>query len=200
MRICTWRNTSRLTCSRDLIHEIDDTFPQSSLHLLAESFILPLGCDASPSLSEPPNIRDEIMFFFAEMSLRAVMARILATPYWKTGGQESPESRLPEISPLIQELRSQLGEWLLRLPAHLEWSAEPVKGSTSPVVARLKMLYWFARFSLARPLIVEALRDPGCPLCLQSWVQFQDGILAALKLLKVFLWEESELDFLKGNR
>ncbi|EFX02230.1 c6 zinc finger domain containing protein [Grosmannia clavigera kw1407] len=185
---------------RDLVREIDDTFPQSSLHLLAEGFILPLGCDDSPSPSAPPIIRDEIMFFFAEMALRAVTARILTTPYWKIGGADRPEAGPPEISPLLPELRGQLDEWLLRMPASLDWSTEPVRGSNSPVVARLKILYWFARFSLARPLIVEALRNPAFSLPLQGWVLFQDGIMSAMKVLKVLLWEETELDFLMGNR
>lgn len=192
------------------MYEIDETLPQSPLYQLKESFALPLGCDLPPGIQMPPSIRDGVMLFLAGMSLKAVLTRILTTVDWaaadhrRDGPEHQRHEAAADVSPLTLELRNQLDEWLLHLPRCLDWSPEPARGSPAPpasqLATRLKHTYWFARFALARPMILGVLGRPARPLLLQTWALFGEGIVAAHKLVRIFVWEESETDFIMGNR
>lgn len=188
---------------RDVLSEVDNTLPQSSLYLLEESLALPLGCDASPRSSMQVQTRDAFMFFLAEMSLRTTVARIVAIPTLENNVNSpgsSSEQIATGVSPLTRELRSQLDGWATRLPDCLGWSVEPGKGVSSPLAKRLKLLYWFARFALYRPLILRTQHDPSLRLQNLEWSLLHEGLLSALTLTRVFLIEEPDIDIIEGNR
>lgn len=169
--------------------------------MLEDCFPLPLGCDLSADINLPPRIRNELAFFLAETSLRAIMMRILRTPDLENCVLHlSEHGRRPEVSPLFQELRNQFDEWTLSLPSFFDWSAEPAKGAVSPLPTRLRLIYWFARFALFRPLVLRTLHDPSHRFSLLEFTLLQDGLLAALAFIKVAAWEEPEVDFIMGNR
>lgn len=183
-----------------MLSEVDNTLPQSSLYLLEESLALPLGCDASLRPSMQVQTRNAFMFFLAEMSLRTTVARIITIPGLEDNIQGPSEYVGAEISPLTKELRSQLDGWASRLPDCLGWSVEPGKGASSPLAKRLKLLYWFARFALYRPLILHTQQNPSLRLQNIEWSLLHEGLLSALTLTKVFLTEEPDIDIIEGNR
>ncbi|EXJ91870.1 hypothetical protein A1O3_00420 [Capronia epimyces CBS 606.96] len=140
------------------------------------------------------------------MSLRMTVARIVSTP------APAPEHNLAgtsghvvvgaEVSSqtLTRELRNQLDGWVSRIPDCLDWSVEPGNGASSPPAKRLKLLYWFARFALYRPLILRVQQDPSLRLQNFEWSLLHEGLLSALTLAKVFLTEEPDVDVIEGNR
>ncbi|KIW13589.1 hypothetical protein PV08_08778 [Exophiala spinifera] len=190
----------------EVLNEVDSSLPQSSLYLLEESLALPLGCDASPRSSMQVQIRDAFMFFLAEMSLRTTLARIIALPSVESN-IDTPGASFDhnlgvaaEVSPLTRELRSQLDGWAARLPDCLGWSPEPGKGVSSPLARRLKLLYWFARFALYRPLILVAQQHPTLRLQNLEWSILHEGLLSALTLVRAFVTEDPDVDIFEGNK
>lgn len=145
------------------------------------------------------SVRTVYTFFLAEMSLKAILSRIHATPNPEYFVQNAPNGNI-EISPLIRELKNQLTTWEASLPSFLGWSPEPRRGVAFPTGMRLKLLYWFARFSLFKPLIVHFLQDPTNQLPFLGWKSFQDGLLAGLNMIRISTLEDSEVDAIMGNR
>ncbi|RDL35180.1 uncharacterized protein BP5553_07111 [Venustampulla echinocandica] len=185
---------------RDLVNEIG-SFPRSSLYQLEDRLPLPLGCDESDTASLSSSVRTvrTYTFFLAEMSLKSTLARIISI----TGGDSYLETSLNssvEISPLMQELNAQIGEWVISLPSFLDWSPEPTRGTCSPIATRLKLIYWFTRLSLSKSHILHVLHDSDHQLPFLGWKFFQDGILAGVNMIKVSVMEESEVDVIMGNR
>ncbi|KAK5046934.1 hypothetical protein LTR84_007288 [Exophiala bonariae] len=194
--------------SRDLLREIDGTLPRSNLAQFEEHFSLPLPCDEADNKERPPHVNTHFVFFLAEMSLRAILESILTTP--ELNAHSSPASiHQPyqlNISPVQQELHSQLDTWILRLPANLDWSPNPVPVPTnayserSPLTTRLKLLYWYARFALHRPLMLQTLDNGAVWSHLPIWEPFREGLLPALNLLKIFATEQPDIDVIMANR
>lgn len=166
--------------------------PRSFLYQLEDRLPLPLGCDEHATVHMKRDSRTTYTFFLAEMSLKGIIAHIL----------EIPESFQSEVdnSPLIQELKTQLDGWEASVPSFLGWSPDATKGVTSLVGVRLKLLYWYARFSISRSLINHALHDLEHRLSFIGWMVFQDGLLAGLNMIKVSILEEADIDIIMGNR
>ncbi|TVY93392.1 hypothetical protein LAWI1_G001127 [Lachnellula willkommii] len=183
---------------RDLNSEID-SFPKSLLYLLEHRLQLPLGCDEPNTTHLMAPVRNTYTFFLAEMSLKAIIARILTTPNLEHSIQKTFHGTV-EMSPLIQEFQTQLEKWEISVPAFLGWFPEPNRGMISPVGARLKLLYWFARFSLFKPLVARVLGESSCTLPLLGWTAFREGLLGGLNMVKGAVEEESDIDVIMGNR
>lgn len=201
------------TCllSRDLVLEIDETLPRSNLSQLEDLFCLPLPCDEADNKERPPHVNAHFVFFLAEMSLRAILERILSSPNLNScivrGNTASIQEPLQlTISPVQQELRSQLDTWTLRLPASLGWSFDPVPvptktyGERAALMTRLKLLYWYARFALHRPIMLQAWKDEATWSRLLTWEHFREGLLQALILLKIYAIEQPDIDVIMANR
>ena len=205
------------------MHEIDDNLRRSRLSRFEELFPLPLPCGETETDTAPPHIRARFTFFLAEMSLRAILESILTTPelgVYVCSMRESPASSSNStrsacnsigtdmgivighirLSPLIHELRSQIDTWILRLPTDLAWSFEPVCGVPSAQGTRLKLLYWYARFALHRPIMQCALRDTSLQSHLMLWEPFREALLPALNLIKVFVVERPDVDVFMADR
>jgi len=133
------------------------------------------------------------------MSLRVILARLHSNSDLECRVQKTSDYGV-EVSPLIQELRNQLGLWKQSLPSFLGWSTQPTGGETSLPAMRLKYLYWFARFLLFKPLVLYVLCHAGYSFPLSSWTFFQEGVQAGLTLVKVSLLEKIEWDIIIGNR
>jgi hypothetical protein len=175
------------------------SFPRSLLFQLEDTLPLPLGCDESGTANMKISVRTTYTFFLAEMSLKAIVARIYEIPDLES----SPPCAFPvnlDKSPLIQELKTQIDGWEASLPTFLGWSPEATKGVSTSVGVRLKLLYWFARFWLHRPLIIHVLHDLSHELPFIGWTFFQSGLHAGLQMLKVSISEESDIDVIMGNR
>lgn len=183
----------------DVKNEIDDTLPRSPLHELGDSLPLPLGCDELDLSHLLVRARTTLTSFLAEMSLKSIAERIHTTPGLGFCIQET-EKRGAEVSPLLQELRRQLDEWVESVPSFLGWSAKPKQGVSSPLGIRVNLLYWFVRFSLFRPFILRVLHDPSNLFPMLGWSLFHEGLLVALTLIKVSILEISDIDALIGNR
>lgn len=191
---------------RDVNHEIDITLPHSTLSELEELFPLPLPCEQPENKNLPLHMQIQFTFFLAEMSLRAILESILTarelgahTPNRPDLDQCISPSRITS-SPLVQELRNQLDTWILRLPADLNWSVEPACGVVSAQSTRLKLLYWYARFALHRPLMLRILDDETLQSHLLLWEPFREGLLPALSFIKVFIFERPDIDVIMANR
>lgn len=188
------------------MYEIDNTLPRSTLALFEEFFPLPLPCDEANNKDRPPHINTQFVFFLAEMSLRAILESILTTDKLEGFMRHSADpaqkacSMTFSVSPITQELRSQLDAWILRLPASLSWSVEPGGGVLSAQSTRLKLLYWYARFSLHRPMMQHTLDDELLQLPLLLWEPFREGVLPALNLIKVFIAEKPHIDIFMAAR
>lgn len=184
-----------------MTYEIDNTFPRSNLSRYEELFPLPLACDEADSKDRPAHINTHFVFFLAEMSLRAILENILITPelenYSPLPGQFTSRSR---FSPVTQELQSQLDTWILRLPANLDWSVEPTCGVQSGQGTRVKLLYWYARFAIHRPMMRRTLQDETLQSHFLLWEPFREGLLPALNLVKVFVTEQPDIDVIMANR
>jgi hypothetical protein len=180
-------------------NEIDETLPRSSLHELEDTLPLPLGCDELDLSHLPIRLRTMLTYFLAEMSLKAIAERI-----FKTSDQEfyvqDPRTGSVDVSPLFQELRRQLDEWVSSLPSFLGWSPEAMKGLSSPLGIRVKLMYWFVRFSIFRPLIQRILHDPNSLFPIHGWTLFREGLHAGLNLINVSILEQSDIDVFMGNR
>ncbi|KUJ13613.1 uncharacterized protein LY89DRAFT_785261 [Mollisia scopiformis] len=183
---------------RDVRNEIDDTLSCSPLPELQDSFPLPLGCDELDLSHLPPRLRTTLTFFLAEMSLKAITERILTTVNLEFYVQDV-QTRRVELSPLFQELRRQLDEWIESVPS-LNWSSEPTKGLASPLATRVKLMYWFTRFSLFRPLIKRVLGDSGSMFPMLGWKLLREGLQAGHSLIKVTILEQSDIDVIIANR
>jgi len=191
------------------MYEIDSTLPRSTLAELEEFFPLPLPCDEANNTTRPPHIITHFVFFLAEMSLRAILERILTNDKLEAafvGFSPAPTQKAAacnmafSVSPVTQELRSQLDTWILRLPASLSWSVEPGSGALSAQSTRLKLLYWYARFSLHCPMMQRTLDDELLPLPFLLWEPFREGLLPALNLIKVFVAEKPNIDVFMATR
>lgn len=99
-------------------NEVDNNLPRSSLHKLADSFPLPVGCDELDLSHLLLRLRTMLTLFLAEMSLRAIANGILTTPDLEFCIQD-PKTGSVELSPLFQELRRQLDEWIRSVPPFL---------------------------------------------------------------------------------
>ena len=160
-----------LSIYSDVENEIDETLPQSPLHQLENCLPLPPSCNETDLLQLPSRIRTTHAFYLAEMSLKAVAERIFTTASLGLCIRETDNHAI-EVTPLFQELSRQLDEWIESLPTFLGWSPEPAKGLSSPVGIRVKLMYWFVRFSLFRPLILRALHDPSSSFPILGWTLF----------------------------
>lgn len=187
---------------RDIEYEIDSTLPRSNLSRFEELFPLPLPCDEADNKDLPPRIKTHFVFFLAEMSLRGILENILIAPELDNCMRDSPHSNqfTCRPSPLIQELRSQLDTWILRLPANLDWSVEPACGIQTGQGTRVKLLYWYARFALHRPMMLHILDDNSLQSHFLLWEPFREGLLPALNLIKVFVAERPDIDVIMANR
>jgi hypothetical protein len=183
---------------RDLNNEFE-IMPSSSLFQLEDTLRLPSGCNEVGTAHLPEPFRTIQTFFLAEMGLKSILARIIATPD-SDFFLEGPADGTIERSPLFHEHRTQLDRWVSSLPTFVDWTIEPRKGELSPVATRLKLFYWFALISLFRPLIRYVLRDPGQKLPFAVWKLFQDGLLAGLNMVKISVVEETDIDVIVGNR
>jgi hypothetical protein len=142
------------------------------------------------------------------MSLRAILELILTSP--ELNAPSIPASTHQpyqlNVSPVQQELHSQLDTWILRLPANLDWSVDPVPVPTnayaerSPLTSRLKLLYWYARFSLHRPFMLQILENGAIWSHLPIWEPFREGLLPALNLLKIYAIEQPDIEVIMANR
>ncbi len=180
-------------------NEIDETLPRSSLHELEDTLPLPLGCDELDLSHLPIRLRTMLTYFLAEMSLKAISERIFTTPDLEFYVQD-PRTGSVDVSPLFQELRRQLDEWIASVPSFLGWSPEVMKGLSSPLGIRVKLMYWFVRFSIFRPLIQRILHDPNSLFPIHGWTLFREGLHAGLNLINVSILEQSDIDVFIGNR
>ncbi|KAE9364423.1 hypothetical protein N431DRAFT_474014 [Stipitochalara longipes BDJ] len=184
---------------RDVKNEIDETLPQSSLHELEDTLPLPLGCDELDLSHLPIRIRTMLTFFLAEMSLKAIAERIFTTADEEFYVQDIRTGSV-DVSPLCHELRRQLDEWVGSVPSFLGWSSELMRGVSSPLGIRVKLMYWFVRFSLFRPLIQRILHDSNSCFPIHGWTLFREGLHAGLNLINVSILEQSDIDVFMGNR
>lgn len=173
--------------------------PSSPLLRLEDTLHLPTGCNEVGTAHLPEPFRTIQTFFLAEMGLKSILARIIATPNSDLF-IEGPADGTIERSPLFHEHRTQLDQWVSSLPKFVNWDTEPRKGELSLVATRLKIFYWFALVSLFKPLILYVLRDPGQKLPFAVWKLFQDGLLAGLNMIKISVVEETDVDVIVGNR
>jgi hypothetical protein len=187
-----------LMTSSDLYYEAKQ-LQRSSLSALEENLSLPLGCDETLSAHLKGTTRETYAFFLAEMSLKSILARIHAKPAPQFSVQKSSNGAF-ESSPILLELKLQLDTWHLSLPDFLGWSTQPQSRTISPVATRLKLTYWFARYSIFIPLINQVLEDESYQLPFLGWSFFQEGVLAGLSMVTVAITEESDIDVLSGNR
>jgi hypothetical protein len=187
-----------------MMYEIDNTLPRSNLARFEEFFPLPLPCDEADNKDRPAHINTQFVFFLAEMSLRAILESILTNPELEGCTRDSSHSDQvayrTAFSPVRRELRSQLDTWILRLPASLGWSVEPAGGVLSAQGTRLKLLYWYARFALHRPMMKYTLDDEALQLHFLLWEPFREGLLPLINLIKVFVTERPNIDMFMANR
>lgn len=188
----------------DVTNEVDNTLPRSCLSQFEETFSLPLPCEEPTNKQMPMRVRHAFTFFLAEMSLRAILERIITTPDLESYTRETSEhpgfvSGI-KLSPLLHELRQQLDTWALRLPTDLDWSVEPGYGAPSAIGTRLKLLYWFARFSLLRPMMLRILHDSTLQSHFRLCEPFREAVLSTLTMVKVFIMERPDIDVLMANR
>jgi hypothetical protein len=177
-----------------------DTLPRSRLCDLEHCLPLPLGCD-EPVMThvKKSSKRTIYLFFLAETSLKNILAQILSISAQDSQLQES-QIAIITVSPVIMELEKQLAAWKDKVPHYLGWSSEPMKGELLPLATRLKMIFWFSRFSLFTSLVLDILDDPDRPLNMTSWSCLQDGLSAGLILVKVFVLEKMQVDAITGKR
>jgi len=140
-----------------------------------------------------------LTFFLAEMSLKAIANRIVTAADLEFYIQD-PKTGIVELSPLFRELRRQLDEWIASVPSFLDWSPEPTKGISSPLGTRVKLMYWFVRFSLFRTLIKRVLNNSGSLFPILGWTLFREGLHAGLALINVAILEHSDISVIMGNR
>jgi hypothetical protein len=182
----------------DLLHEVD-SLTRSLLFQLEERLPLPLGCDESGTTHLTSSVRTTYTFFLAEMSLKAILARILSITDLEYSVTNVPHGNI-QVSPLLQELRTQIDSWEASLPCFLHWSPEANQGASFSVGTRLKLLYWFTRFSLFGTLLVKLLHDSNHQFPFLEWTFFQEGLLAGVNMVKVSTLEELDIDVIMGNR
>jgi hypothetical protein len=70
----------------------------------------------------------------------------------------------------------------------------------SPLAMRVKLTYWFVRFSLFKPLILRVLHDSGSLFPMIEWSLFNEGLQAGFTLIKISILEQADVDVLMGNR
>ncbi|QKX53500.1 uncharacterized protein TRUGW13939_00579 [Talaromyces rugulosus] len=181
--------------------------PRSPLYKLEESVALPLGCEESATTHMPASVRKTYTFFLAETGLKAILKRMPSV-----GRDNGP---VTDISPdqgqttlttaavpsaVNKELESQLSTWLAGVPSFLGWSPEPCLGEQTKVGTRLKLLYWFARFSLYSDSTENALHNSSVCFTMQAWTAVQDTLLAAQNLVQIFVSEKSDPDPILQHR
>jgi len=179
--------------------------PESPLYLLEQDLPLPLGCEEPNEIEMrmPLQIRMQYHFFLADTSLRMILARITNVSSSPSENKSRDHHRLPDVSSstaLLSELRQQLDEWEAHVPIFLQWSSSPGRGIISPVGTRLKLTYWFSRLQISRPAIETALHDQHARLSVLEWSLLQQGVSAAIDMVKTFVLEKASIDVLSGNR
>jgi hypothetical protein len=98
-------------------------------------------------------------------------------------------------SPVNEELEGQLSTWLAGVPSFLRWSPNPGLGEQAKIGTRLKLLYWFARFSLYGGSTTHAIHNhSGACFTMQAWNAVQDTLFAAQNMVQAFVSEESDPD------
>ncbi|EXJ93163.1 hypothetical protein A1O3_01720 [Capronia epimyces CBS 606.96] len=181
---------------RDVTSELE-ILPRSHLGELENHLPLPIGCDESSLSHLQKHARIIYMFFLAETSLKAILARIMSM-------SASCEAKFPQetraamlaTSPIVLELKNQLVIWEHNLPLSLGWSCDPVRDASagSALATRLRLVYWLARFHLARPLVVHMMDNLGSQFSLEVWTALTAGLSAGYTLLRVLWWEEKHID------
>ncbi len=160
---------------------------------------LPTGC----SEPEDPRMSDQMRlnytFFLAEMSMRSILARILATCASDLLPLDTWNNRRG-LSLIFRELNHQLSEWLDNVPMSLRWSPQLGRGLISKVATRLKLLYWFARFSLFKPLFQRFLEELDGSFYIEEDICIQEYVTAGRTLLEVFVSEEPDPDMILAQR
>jgi len=185
----------RLMCDRDVLY-IVDFLPKSNLCRLEQYLPLPLGCEEAETVQMPHSTRLIYTFFLADMSLKSILARILASP--DLGFEILNGDAFAR--PVTNELCTQLTLWKQSLPSFLDWNSGPNKGTVSAVGSRLKLVYWFAQFSLHQSLIAQILGNLDRPIHFSSWSLFQDALDVGFALLEVVVREEADIDVMMGSR
>jgi len=137
---------------RDLKSEFD-IVPTTPLFQLEDTLALPGGCDEAGTTHLIEPFRSTQTFFLAEMSLKSILARSMATNDGDFYIVAAFETTVKE-SPLFQEFRNQMDCWVSTMPGFVGWAPGPAKGQLSRLGTRLKLLYWFTRLCLCRPLII----------------------------------------------
>jgi hypothetical protein len=143
----------------DLLRQVN-SFLRSLLFHLEVRLSLPLGCDEAGTIHLNTSTRTAYTFFLAEMSLKTIIARIPTTPDLDYSVPNTLHTNA-QISPLVQEPKTQIDGWGASLPNFLGWSAESNKGAAFSFGTRLRLLCWFAQFSLFKPHIIKVLHDFG---------------------------------------
>lgn len=170
--------------------------PQSPLNRLEDEMPLPLGCEEDRTISMPHETRRIYTYFLAEMSLREILRRTLSF----TNGESDARNGVCNVTPVFRELDLQLSRWEEGIPAFLNFTVDPNQPVTCHVAGRLRMLYWYACFSLRKPSIRHILWQPEVSFQLQSWIAVQDALGAGHNFLAVAVREDTELDVFMGLR
>lgn len=176
--------------------------------MLEDSVALPLGCEESTTTHMPASVRKTYTFFLAETGLKAILRRMpgvednlvteLSPSQCATPTATASTTTIP--SPVNEELENQLDTWLAGVPSFLGWSPEPSLGEQTKIGTRLKLLYWFARFSLYGDTTANALHNSGACFTMQAWTAVQDTLLAAQNLVQTFVSELSDPDPILQHR
>jgi hypothetical protein len=155
----------------------------------------------------PASVRKVYTFFLAETGLKAILKRMPS--FGRENGlvtdipSDQCQTTLTTVaipSAVNKELESQLSTWLAGVPSFLGWSPEPCLGEQTKVGTRLKLLYWFARFSLYSDSTVHALHNSSVCFTMQAWTAVQDTLLAAQNLVQIFVSEKSDPDPILQHR
>ncbi|OKL63792.1 hypothetical protein UA08_00755 [Talaromyces atroroseus] len=194
---CT--NLYVMTKSDFLVHHPE--LPRSPLSTLEDSLALPLGCEEFATTHMPVSTRTIYTFFLAETGLKAILKRMPSSEkeslaeFLPSHSQSIVNMNTCIPSPVNEELDSQLSTWLAGVPSFLGWSPNPGLGEQAKIGTRLKLLYWFARFSLYGEFAGRALHSHGgvC-ITMQAWNAVQDTVFAAQNMVQAFVSEKSDPD------
>ncbi len=130
-----------------------DIMPTTPLFQLEDTLALPGGCDEAGTTHLIEPFQSTQTFFLPEMSIKSILARSTATNDGYFYTVAASDTTVKE-SPLFQEFRNQMDCWVSTMPGFIGWAPGPAKGQLSRLGTRLKLLYWFTRLCLCRPLII----------------------------------------------
>lgn len=184
--------------ARDLTTEID-VLPRSHLSKLEDQMPLPLGCDESTLSHLERSTRIIYLFFLAETSLKEIVARI-NTMCLETLPELGRKSAKVRISPVALELKNQLVVWEESVPQSLGWSPQPSEDACSALHTRLKLIYWLAQFHLFEPLVMAVMNNVHAEFNFDVWSSVVHGLSAGYTLVKVLVWEKTQVDSVMGKR